>query len=183
MKEVGVGSCLCVPRNGNKVADNLAFFATTGMDARECFKALTKKEKAEVTRALSKPNSDNGSYDFQCVRRGTNEEKLGYSRLECDKVFVPIHKENHWCLAVINRNDKKFQYLDSLKGVDTDIMEVLARYFVDEVKDKTGKDIDVSSWEREFVENLPEQENWYIGEHISYFRRRTVKEILRLKAD
>lgn len=36
---------------------------------------------------------------------------------------------------------------------------VQARYFVDEVKDKNGKDIDVSSWKQEFVEDLPEQKN------------------------
>lgn len=34
-----------------------------------------------------------------------------------------------------------------------------ARYFIDEVKDKNGKDIDVSSWTLEFVEDLPVQEN------------------------
>lgn len=34
-----------------------------------------------------------------------------------------------------------------------------AKYFVDEVKDKTGKDIDISDWEKEFVEDLPEQKN------------------------
>lgn len=34
-----------------------------------------------------------------------------------------------------------------------------ARYYADEVKDKCGKDIDVSAWEQEFVEELPEQEN------------------------
>jgi sentrin-specific protease 1 len=37
-----------------------------------------------------------------------------------------------------------------------------ARYFVDEVKDKTGKDIDVSTWDREFVDDLPEQENGFV---------------------
>lgn len=37
-----------------------------------------------------------------------------------------------------------------------------ARYFVDEVKDKSGKDIDVSTWEKEFVEDLPEQENGFV---------------------
>lgn len=37
-----------------------------------------------------------------------------------------------------------------------------ARYFVDEVKDKSGEDIDVSSWEKEFVEDLPEQENGFV---------------------
>ena len=37
-----------------------------------------------------------------------------------------------------------------------------ASYIVDEVKDKTGKDIDVSSWEKEFVEDLPEQQNGFV---------------------
>lgn len=37
-----------------------------------------------------------------------------------------------------------------------------ARYFVDEVKYKSGEDIDVSSWEKEFVEDLPEQENGFV---------------------
>ncbi|XP_061349211.1 putative ubiquitin-like-specific protease 1B [Gastrolobium bilobum] len=148
-------------------------------------------------------NGKNG-YDFNSVRRWTSKKKLGYGLHECDKIFVPIHKEIHWCLAVINTKDKKFQYLDSLKGMDTQVLKVLARYFVDEVKDKTGKDIDVSSWEKEFVEDLPEQENGYdcgvfmikytdfysrnLGlcfnqEHMPYFRRKTAKEILRLKAD
>ena len=34
----------------------------------------------------------------------------------CSQIFVPIHKKIHWCLAVINNKDKKFQYLDSLRG-------------------------------------------------------------------
>lgn len=34
-----------------------------------------------------------------------------------------------------------------------------ARYYADEVKEKSGEVIDVSSWEQEFVEDLPEQEN------------------------
>lgn len=37
-----------------------------------------------------------------------------------------------------------------------------ARYFVDEVKDKTGEDIDISNWEKEFVEELPEQKNGFV---------------------
>lgn len=143
-------------------------------------------------------------YDYKSVRRWTTQRKLGYCLIECDKIFIPIHKEIHWCLAVINKKDEKFQYLDSLGGRDKQVMTVLARYFVDEVKDKSGKDIDVSSWKQEFVEDLPEQKNGYdcgvfmikysdfysrdVGlcfnqEHMPYFRRRTAKEILRLKAD
>ncbi|XP_075516303.1 ubiquitin-like-specific protease ESD4 isoform X1 [Primulina tabacum] len=102
-----------------------------------------------------------GGYNFQSVRRWTTIKKLGYSLLDCDKIFVPIHKTNHWCLAVINKKDEKFQYLDSLKGGDNKVIKMLARYYVDEVKDKSGEDIDVSSWEEEFVEDLPEQENGY----------------------
>ncbi|KAJ7955108.1 ubiquitin-like-specific protease ESD4 [Quillaja saponaria] len=148
--------------------------------------------------------SGRNGYDFKSVRRWTSQRKLGYSLIECDKIFVPIHKEIHWCLAIINKKDEKLQYLDSLKGTDTKVLRVLARYIADEVKDKSGQDIDVSSWEQEFVEDLPEQENGYdcgmfmikyadfysrgLGlcfnqEHMPYFRLRTAKEILRLRAD
>lgn len=33
------------------------------------------------------------------------------------------------------------------------------KYLIEEVKDKSGKDIDLSSWTQEIVEDLPEQEN------------------------
>ncbi|KAK3189616.1 hypothetical protein Dsin_029177 [Dipteronia sinensis] len=121
-----------------------------------------------------------------------------------DQIFVPIHQQIHWCLAVINKRDKKFQYLDSLKGRDGKVLNNLAKYYVEEVKDKSGKDIDLSDWELEFVEDLPEQENGYdcgmfmlkyidfysrgLGlcfdqSCMPYFRVRTAKEILRLRAD
>ncbi|KAK4405560.1 Ubiquitin-like-specific protease ESD4 [Sesamum angolense] len=159
--------------------------------------------------------SGRGGYNFQSVRRWTTQRKLGYSLIECDKIFVPIHKEVHWCLAIINKKDEKFQYLDSLKGGDPQVLNVLTRYFVDEVKDKCGKDINVSSWEQEVVTDLPEQangtnpsfmflEHWFdcgmfmikyadfysrdIGlcfsqKDMPYFRLRTAKEILKLRAD
>ncbi|KZV25607.1 hypothetical protein F511_33991 [Dorcoceras hygrometricum] len=148
--------------------------------------------------------SGRGGYSFQSVRRWTTHKKLGYSLLECDKIFVPIHQEIHWCLAVINKKDEKFQYLDSLKGVDSQVLNVLARYYVDEVKEKSGKDLNVSSWKREFVKDLPKQENGFdcgvfmvkyadfysrnIGlrfsqQHMPYFRQRIAKEILKLRAE
>eukprot|EP01018_Ginkgo_biloba_P003561 Gb_16894 [translate_table: standard] len=143
-------------------------------------------------------------YDYKAVRRWTTQRKLGYSLMDCDKIFVPIHKEIHWCLAIIDTRAKKFQYLDSLKGGDANVLKVLARYITDETKDKIGKDLDVSTWEQEFVEDLPEQENgWDCGmfmvkyadfhsrglplnfcqANMPYFRKRTAKEILRLRAE
>ncbi|GMI80108.1 EARLY IN SHORT DAYS 4 [Hibiscus trionum] len=148
-------------------------------------------------------NPESG-YNYKAVKRWTSQRKLGYCLLDCDKIFVPIHKEIHWCLAVINKKDQKFQYLDSLKGKDPNVMRALAKYFVEEVKDKSGKNIDISSWEQEYVEDLPAQENGfdcgmfmlkYIDfysrglrlcfnqEHMPYFRLRTAKEILNLRAD
>lgn len=143
-------------------------------------------------------------YDYKSVRRWTTQRKLGYSLVDCDKIFIPVHKEIHWCLAVINKKEEKFQYLDSLGGVDNQVMRVLAKYIVDEVKDKNGEDIDVSSWKQEYVKDLPKQKNGFdcgvfmikyadfysrdIGlcfkqEHMPYFRLRTAKEILKLRAD
>ncbi|XP_062210483.1 ubiquitin-like-specific protease ESD4 [Phragmites australis] len=145
-----------------------------------------------------------GGYDYKAVRRWTTKRKLGYSLIECDKIFVPIHKEVHWCLAVINIRDKKFQYLDSLGSMDMKVLRILARYLVDEVKDKNGQQIDALSWKQEGVKNLPLQENgWDCGmfmlkyidfysrdmdlifgqKHMRYFRRRTAKEILNLRAE
>ncbi|CAI0466745.1 unnamed protein product [Linum tenue] len=147
---------------------------------------------------------DKKVYDYRAVKRWTTERKLGYMLVDCEKIFIPIHREIHWCLAIINKRDRKFQYLDSLKGRDLHVLKNLARYYVDEVKDKSKVDIDLSEWEYEFPEDLPEQLNGYdcgmfmikyadfysrgLGlcfsqENMPYFRLRTAKEILRLKAD
>ncbi|XP_042395693.1 ubiquitin-like-specific protease ESD4 [Zingiber officinale] len=148
--------------------------------------------------------SGRNGYDYKAVRRWTTQRKLGYSLIECDRIFVPIHKEIHWCLAVIHVKEKKLQYLDSLGGMDMTVLRVLAKYLMDEVKDKNGNQIDTSSWIAQAVDDLPLQKNgWDCGmfmlkytdfysrglnlffqqENMPYFRKRTAKEILRLKAD
>ncbi|KAJ4956117.1 hypothetical protein NE237_012900 [Protea cynaroides] len=175
---------------------------------------LKEREKREPTKFLKchffntffykKLISGTSGYDFNAVRRWTTMRKIGYGLDECDKIFVPIHQEIHWCLAVINKKDEKFQYLDSLKGRDSQVLKILARYFVDEVQDKSGKDINVSSWKHEYIDDLPEQLNGsdcgmfmmkyadfysrdlglcFNQKHMPYFRLRTAKEILRLKAE
>ncbi|PPR90775.1 hypothetical protein GOBAR_AA29927 [Gossypium barbadense] len=193
----------------------------------ELFVPLTKDELAEVSHAFSaenkkkilvshenssidirgevlqclKPVSSEGGCNYKAVKRWTSQRKLGYCLFDCDKIFVPIHKDIHWCLAVINKKDRKFQYLDSLRGRDGKVLNALANYFVEEVRDKSGQDIDISSWEQEHVEDLPAQKNGfdcgmfmlkYIDfysrglslsfgqEHMRYFRSRTAKEILRM---
>lgn len=41
------------------------------------------------------------------------------------QILVPIHQDIHWCLAVINIKDQKFEYLDSLQGRDENVLRVL----------------------------------------------------------
>ncbi|KAF8100807.1 hypothetical protein N665_0216s0007 [Sinapis alba] len=143
-------------------------------------------------------------YNYKAVRRWTRHKRLGYNLIDCDIIFVPIHGSAHWTLAVINKRECKFLYLDSLNGSDPTILNSLAKYLVDEVKDKYGKIIDVSSWDMEYIKDLPLQQNGYdcgmfmlkyidfysrgLGLKFSqtdmpYFRIRTAKEILRLQAD
>uniref|UniRef100_A0A0E0GM92 Ubiquitin-like protease family profile domain-containing protein n=1 Tax=Oryza nivara TaxID=4536 RepID=A0A0E0GM92_ORYNI len=143
-------------------------------------------------------------YDYKSVKRWTTRRRLGYELIECDKIFVPVHKDVHWCLAVINMKERTFQYLDSLGCVDHHVPRVLARYIAEEVKDKSNKEIDTSTWHEELVDDIPLQQNgWDCGmfmlkyidfhsrglsmsfsqENMEYFRKRTVMEILRLKAD
>lgn len=145
-------------------------------------------------------------YDYKAVKRWTTSRKLGYALIECDKIFVPVHQNVHWCLAIINMKTKTIQYLDSLGGNDPRVPRMLAKYIVDEVKDKSNKEIDISSWaDEESVDYyIPLQQNgWDCGmfmlkyidfhcrgdslsfsqEHMEYFRKRTAKEILRLRAD
>uniref|UniRef100_A0A1J3ILX0 Ubiquitin-like-specific protease ESD4 n=1 Tax=Noccaea caerulescens TaxID=107243 RepID=A0A1J3ILX0_NOCCA len=142
-------------------------------------------------------------YNHEAVRRWTTQSKLGYNLIDCDIIFVPIHGGLHWTLAVVNIRECKFQYLDSLEGFDPRILKSLAKYLVDEVKDKSGKNIDVSLWDMEHVKDLPRQQNGYdcgmfmlkyidfysrglklcfSQKDMPYFRLRTAKEILRLRA-
>lgn len=175
---------------------------------------LKEREKREPDKFLKchffntffykKLYNPNTRYDYKAVRRWTTQRKIGYSLMDCDRIFVPIHKEIHWCLAIIDMKAKKFQYLDSLRGSDAHVLDVLVKYITDEAKDKTGQDLDVSSWETQLVEDLPQQENGsdcgmfmikyadfhsrglplsFFQTHMPYFRKRTAKEILRLKAE
>ena len=42
-----------------------------------------------------------------------------------DKVIIPVHLGNHWCLAVINFRKKRFEYYDSLGGSGDRVLKVM----------------------------------------------------------
>jgi hypothetical protein len=41
------------------------------------------------------------------------------------QIFVPVHRNAHWCLAVINMKDKTLQYLESLVDWGRDVLDIL----------------------------------------------------------
>lgn len=174
---------------------------------------LKKRAKEEPTRFLKchffntffykKLAGGKTGYDYESVRRWTTLNKLGYALLDCDKIFIPIHRDLHWCLAVINMKEKTYEYLDSFGVMDFDVLRILATYIMDEVKDKSNIELDVSSWQDVSVPLRMQHNGWDCGmfmlkfidfhsrgvspsfsqEDMEYFRKRTAKEILRLKAE
>nr|CAB3500850.1 unnamed protein product [Digitaria exilis] len=123
------------------------------------------KEKFQCLRPrcwLNDELAKNG-YDYKSVKRWTTRRKLGYELIDCDKIFVPVHKDVHWCLAIINMKENTFQYLDSLGGMDHNVTNILAQYITEEVKEKSSKAIDARLWREEIVDIPLQQNGWDCG--------------------
>jgi len=78
-----------------------------------------------------------------------------------DRVVVPVHLGNHWCLAVINIEEKRFEYYDSLGAGNENCLERLKRYVQDEHKEKKKSKIDISDWQDYTPNDIPHQQNGY----------------------
>jgi Ulp1 family protease len=100
-------------------------------------------------------------YEYKGVRKWTKKVKIGVSTAECDKIIVPIHQQVHWCCAVVDIKRKELVYYDSMLGRDESVLESLAQWVQDEMKDKADLTIDTSTWERRYPGNIPQQENGY----------------------
>jgi hypothetical protein len=118
---------------------------------------------------LSKLYKDAGMYEYNNVRRWTVPGRLkavGQSRssiLDCDKIIVPVNQCNvHWVVAVINLEEKRFEYYDSLNGEDSECLNYLAQYLVDEFKNKRSEDRkDILEWPKVYPKSIPKQVNGY----------------------
>ncbi|ODV91388.1 hypothetical protein CANCADRAFT_25506, partial [Tortispora caseinolytica NRRL Y-17796] len=76
---------------------------------------------------------------------------------EQDYVFVPVNLNNtHWCLSVINRNKKRFEYYDSLGGGAGKAFRLLREY----LSAQTGE-TDLSDWDDYTSKDSPLQQNGY----------------------
>lgn len=132
------------------------------------------------------------------VRRWTSKNKIDL--FSFDKIFIPVHKPQHWCLAVINIKEKKFEYYDSLGGEGYSCLKLLRDYVIQEHKDKKKCEIDLSDWQNYIPSNIPKQENGYDcgvflckyadyasqnreftfkQKNMCYFRKRMILDIIR----
>lgn len=76
-----------------------------------------------------------------------------------DIVAIPIHLQVHWCMAIVDFRNKSIRYYDSMGGANNKCLEALAHYLKCEHKDKKGSDFDMSGWQKECVDDIPQQMN------------------------
>nr|CAD2172576.1 unnamed protein product [Meloidogyne enterolobii] len=133
---------------------------------------------------------------FSSVKRWTKKVDIFDNQM----IFVPVHLGNHWCMAVIDFEERKIDYYDSLKADNFTCLELLSNYLAEESMDKRKRPFDMTGWEFTCRKDIPNQGNmWdcgmfsilfaeyasrrapitFLQQHIPYFRERVVYEILR----
>jgi len=105
--------------------------------------------------------SDNWrGYKYRSVRRWSKKQHRQVHESQVDKVIIPINvNNNHWCLAVINFQKKRFEYYDSLGGRNRSCLENLKKYVIDEHKNYRKEDVALEDWEFVHPQDIPHQRN------------------------
>ncbi|XP_069111084.1 sentrin-specific protease 1-like [Argopecten irradians] len=119
-----------------------------------------------------------------------------------DYILIPVHLGMHWCLAVVDFKKKLVQYFDSMGGENHQCVNAIKKYLCDESMDKKKQEFDLTGWATKIVKDIPQQMNGsdcgmfackyaeyitrgakitFTQEHMPYFRRRMVYEILKAK--
>ncbi|CAK5088918.1 unnamed protein product [Meloidogyne enterolobii] len=160
-------------------------------------------DRSKVNRKLPKVYAFNTYFyvnlsgkGFSSVKRWTKKVDI----FENQMIFVPVHLGNHWCMAVIDFEERKIDYYDSLKADNFTCLELLSNYLAEESMDKRKRPYDMTGWEFTCRKDIPNQGNmWDCGmfsilfaeyasrrapitfsqQHVPYFRERVVYEILR----
>ncbi|XP_026470458.1 sentrin-specific protease-like [Ctenocephalides felis] len=79
-----------------------------------------------------------------------------------DLMPIPVHVNGfHWCMLIIDFTHKSIKYYDSLDGSDQGVLDMMESYLKDESLDKKKIPLDTSTWTKEIVKDIPQQENGY----------------------
>ncbi|KAM8862965.1 sentrin-specific protease 1 isoform 1-T1 [Spinachia spinachia] len=140
------------------------------------------------------------SSGYSAVRRWTKKMDI-FSK---DILLVPVHLGVHWCLLVVDFRKRAVIYFDSMGGNNDEACRILFEYLQQESKDKKGKVMDTRGWSLHSKKRnqIPQQMNGsdcgmftckyadyftkdkpitFTQNHMPYFRRRMVWEILHRK--
>ncbi|XP_009069503.1 PREDICTED: LOW QUALITY PROTEIN: sentrin-specific protease 2 [Acanthisitta chloris] len=158
----------------------------------------SKKEGYPVVHAFSTffyPKLCTGGY--KAVKRWTR----GVDVFQQDLILVPIHLRLHWTLLVIDVRRKTIKYFDSLGQKGDKICETFLQYLQEESREKKNLELPVAEWTLRSLgpQEIPQQTNGsdcgvfvckfadsisrdkpitFTQEHMPYFRRRMVWEII-----
>lgn len=138
---------------------------------------------------------------YSSVRRWTRKVDV----FSFDFLLIPVHLGNHWCLGVVDFNQRTISYYDSLGGSPHGACDTLLEYLREESMDKKKQDFDDENWKlinKFSSEGIPIQMNGsdcgvftcqyaeYITrgaklsfnqEHMRYFRKKMIYELLTRK--
>ncbi|XP_060244681.1 sentrin-specific protease 1 isoform X1 [Meriones unguiculatus] len=137
---------------------------------------------------------------YQAVKRWTKKVDI----FSVDILLVPIHLGVHWCLAVVDFRKKSITYYDSMGGINNEACRILLQYLKQESVDKKRKEFDTNGWQlfSKKSQEIPQQMNGsdcgmfackyadcitkdrpinFTQQHMPYFRKRMVWEILHRK--
>ncbi|KAK2964224.1 putative Sentrin-specific protease 1 [Blattamonas nauphoetae] len=117
--------------------------------------------------------SDAG-YDYASVRRWTRRVDLfgstdisvptasGSATVSVplfDKLIVPVNRNKHWTLAVINLRMRRLEYFDSMGFPGVFVLAKLRRWMNDESMDKKKQPFDFTGWVEYRPQTMPRQHN------------------------
>ena len=102
-----------------------------------------------------------GGYEYKPISRWTRPKKLKKDIHEyCDRIVFPIHMPSHWTCLCVNVAEKRIEYYDSLAGSATHVTNAFKKWYIDDVRDKKGQDVDFSKWSVVFPD-CPQQRNGF----------------------
>lgn len=103
---------------------------------------------------------DARKYAFDRVQNWTTRANLDVFSLK--KLLVPVNlpRRHHWVLAVINMEEKRFEFYDSLGESGEEVLGVLRRWLVDEARVKRDGELNIDEWTNyQPRDSVPQQNN------------------------
>lgn len=135
---------------------------------------------------------------YSSVRRWTRKVDI----FSYNFLLVPVHLGNHWCLGIVDFDQRTISYYDSLGGGPNGCCDTLLEYLREESMDKKKQDFDDENWRlinRFASDGIPMQMNGsdcgvfccqyaeyitrgaklnFSQEHMRYFRKKMIYEII-----